>query len=296
MSGTLSSALDGLVGRVEEASFLDGIAGRLGDWVRSAVKPAPVTDALSGTWLGHPLHPLLVAIPIGSWVGASVLDVTGGDGAAPAARRLVGLGLLAALPTAASGASDWSSTQGAERRVGLVHATANVSAVLCYGLSWMARRRGTTPRAARLALAGAGCMAVGGYLGGHLSYAEGVGVDTTAFRSGPDVWEPAALIDEVPDGELSTGSAGGVSLVLARDGDRVDVLDNRCTHRGGPLSEGEREDGCVVCPWHRSTFRLDDGAVVRGPATRPQPAYETRTAEGRVEVRRSESRSLRTSR
>src|SRR5688572_10743741 len=79
---------------------------------------------------GHQLHPVLTDLPIGAWVMASALDVTAGSDGAPAARRLVGLGVLAALPTAASGASDWSETYGAEKRVGLVHALSNLAATL----------------------------------------------------------------------------------------------------------------------------------------------------------------------
>ena len=56
---------------------------------------------------------------------------------------------------------------------------------------------------------------------------------------------------------------------------------------GGPLQEGKIENGCVTCPWHGSTFKLADGTVVRGPATRPQPAYEARISEGQVQVRRA---------
>jgi len=294
MAGTVASVLDRMVERVEEASTLDALGQRLSELVASAVRPAAVTDALSGTWLGHPLHPVLVAVPIGSWIGAGVLDVGGGAGSAVAARRLIGLGLVAALPTAASGASDWTTTLGAERRVGMAHAAANWSAIACYGLSWLARARRTTGLAKGLAAAGAGLIAVGGYLGGHLSYAQGVGVDTTAFRTGPGEWTAVVPVADIAEQALSAAPVGEVSVLLARDGERVRALDNRCTHRGGPLADGERKDGCVACPWHASIFRLDDGSVVHGPASRPQPCYETRTIDGQLEVRRPEARALRT--
>jgi nitrite reductase/ring-hydroxylating ferredoxin subunit len=54
------------------------------------------------------------------------------------------------------------------------------------------------------------------------------------------------------------------------------------------LSEGEfvaeHGQGCVVCPWHNSTFRLSDGGVVHGPATAPLPSFDTRIVDGTVEV------------
>ena len=65
---------------------------------------------------------------------------------------------------------------------------------------------------------------------------------------------------------------------------------DRCTHRGGPLHEGELQDGCVTCPWHFSRFRLEDGSVERGPATVPQPTYDVREVGDRIEVRSAASR------
>ena len=52
-------------------------------------------------------------------------------------------------------------------------------------------------------------------------------------------------------------------------------------------------DGCVECPWHGSRFAVTDGSVVRGPATRPAATFQTRVVEGRVQVRRHETRTLR---
>ena len=74
-------------------------------------------------------------------------------------------------------------------------------------------------------------------------------------------------------------------MLLARADGGLRALANTCTHAGGPLDEGELADGCVTCPWHGSTFRLDDGSVVRGPASTPQPTYETRVRDGWIEVR-----------
>ncbi|WP_342097150.1 Rieske (2Fe-2S) protein [Rathayibacter oskolensis] len=57
----------------------------------------------------------------------------------------------------------------------------------------------------------------------------------------------------------------------------------------GPLDEGELSDAgddeaCITCPWHASAYSLETGEVLRGPATSPQPWFETRVTEGRVEV------------
>ncbi|MBK7623834.1 MAG: Rieske (2Fe-2S) protein [Kineosporiaceae bacterium] len=49
------------------------------------------------------------------------------------------------------------------------------------------------------------------------------------------------------------------------------VLAHTCSHLGGPLSQGEVVDDCIVCPWHGSAFRLTDGSVRHGPATARSP-------------------------
>jgi nitrite reductase/ring-hydroxylating ferredoxin subunit/uncharacterized membrane protein len=243
----------------------------------------------SGTFLGHPVHPLLVTVPIGSWTAATVFDLLGDR---KGAQRLIALGILGALPTMATGGSDWAYTNGAEQRVGLVHATSNSLTLSAYVLSWWERRRGNTGRGLAWSALGAATLGVGGWLGGHMSYALGVGVDTTAFQHTDEEWTAAAPASEVRVGELTAGDANGVPVVLTRL--PGGAMADRCTHRGGPLHEGELADGCIVCPWHDSAFDLD-GAVVRGPATRPQLTYETHERDGQVLVRYAdEERSLRT--
>src|SRR5262245_12716858 len=98
---------------------VDELAGQLQQAVTTAFEQAgergtAVKDVLHGTWLGHALHPALVAIPIGSWTTAAVLDVVGAHEGADTA---IGFGILAALPTAASGLVDWSYTEGKPRRL-----------------------------------------------------------------------------------------------------------------------------------------------------------------------------------
>jgi nitrite reductase/ring-hydroxylating ferredoxin subunit len=255
---------------VEEVKSLDKPAEHVAGLVSTIVPPGPLKDLLSGTWLGHPLHPLLTDLPIGFWTSAWALDIIGGRSNRAAAQRLVGLGILSAIPTAAAGLSDWADTTREPRRVGFVHAIAMEIAVIAYVLSWRARRRGRYAKGVWWGMIGAGAATAGGALGGHLSFALGVGVDNNAFTTGGE-WQPA-----------------GDDVVVHRDGDAVMAIGSRCSHRGGPLAEGEVSDGCVTCPWHESRFRFADGEVVRGPATRPQPVYETRVTDGQaVEVRRS---------
>ncbi len=281
------------VERLESAEVLDQPAEVLSGLIAKAVPPGPIKDLLSGTLIGHPVHPMLVTVPIGAWVSVSVLDFVGGKGSRDAARKLVALGALSALPTAATGASDWSDTLGAERRVGLVHAVGNYAALGVYGLSYLARRRGRHARGKMLALVGAGLLAATGYLGGHLSYAYGVGVDTTAFQGSPEDWLDVAAEADVEEGKATLVDVGGTPVLLSRVSDRIVAIFDRCTHRGGPLHEGRIENDCVECPWHGSVFRLVDGQVERGPAQLPQPRLEVRLTGGRVLLRRTEERALR---
>lgn len=273
---------------LERTSSLDRVAGPLSTFWSALLRPPLVRDAASGTALGHPLHPAAVLVPAGAFLSSAVLDASDEPSAA---RRLVGVGLVSSAPAAVAGWSDWLDTEGAERRVGLVHAATNVLGISAYGVSWLQRRSGRSGRTA--STVGLSLIGLGGWLGGHLAYALGVGVDTTAFRSGPMEWTPVAASDDVTAGLVEV-EAGNVTLVLTRLGGHVVALENRCTHRGGGLADGSRIDGCVECPWHGSRFDLTTGAVTRGPATRPQPAYEVREAAGRVEVRRQEERGLRT--
>src|SRR5687768_17806278 len=104
---------------------LDEPAKKIAQVVRDVVPKGPIKDALSGTWLGHALHPLLTDLPIGTWTSAVLLDWLGGRAARPAADRLIGLGILAAGPAAITGMTEWADTEAtndAVRRIGLVHA------------------------------------------------------------------------------------------------------------------------------------------------------------------------------
>jgi len=277
-----------LAERVGTLTALDGPAEAVAGWIRGVVPRGPVKDALSGTPLGHAVHPLLTDLPIGTWTSATLLDLVGGRASRPASERLIAAGVLAALPTAASGLNDWADTTPASdsvRRMGAVHAVANVAALGLYAASLAARKRDRHGRGVALGLAGIGALTVGGHFGGHLSYAKGVGVDVTAFETGPDDWTDVFADGALPEGELRRAELDERKLVLARVGGQVHALADTCSHRGGALSDGEIVGACVECPLHGSRFRLDDGSVARGPSAYPQPVYDVRVTDGRIAVR-----------
>jgi nitrite reductase/ring-hydroxylating ferredoxin subunit len=273
--------------QAERIDSLDQVAAVLAKAVeRAAPDGSSVNEVLSGTALGHPLHPPLTDVVIGAWTSAVALDWLGGQRGGPAADQLVALGVLSAIPTAAAGLNDWATLDGPNRRLGLVHGTTNVVATGLFGASWLARSAGHRFLGRALALAGYGTVSVGAFLGGHLSFRRGVGVDHTAFLEGPEVWTSVADEASVKESEPLLVKTADVEIVLVRERGSLYALLERCAHQGGPLHEGRLEDGCIVCPWHSSRYRLSDGAALSGPTAHPQPALQVRVRDGKVEVRR----------
>ncbi len=284
--------IEQLTDRIAHTEWLDKVGGPLADKV-SALVPAgtPAKDLLSGTWLGHPLHPMLTDLPIGFWTSAMAVDFLGGRKGHKAADRLVALGVLSALPTAAAGLADWSDTIGEEKRLGVAHAAGNVVAVGLYGWSWVARKRGHRGKGVTLGVLGAAAATAGAYLGGHLAWRKGVNVDRHAWDHPSDEWSDVAADPALADGDpVVVGVGDDKVLVVAGDGTiagpDLTAISDVCSHMGGPLHEGEVAAGCATCPWHGSQFRLVDGSVVHGPATGPQPAYDVRRSGDRLALRR----------
>jgi nitrite reductase/ring-hydroxylating ferredoxin subunit len=283
----LRPLLRNLAERVEEIQQLDGAGRILKALVDHYISPrTEVKDLLSGTWLGHPLHPVLTDVVVGAWTSSFLLDLMPGRRTRTASDRLVDVGIVAAAPTALAGLSDWADVGGRTRRVGLVHASANVIALSLYVSSSVARKRGRRLRGWRLSATGFGVVTVSAYLGGHMSFGKGVGVDQTAFEEAPTNWQPAIPLDDLRDGQPRPATVGGVEVLLVKQGATIHAISDRCSHRGCSLHEGEfLGETTVVCPCHGSTFSLKDGALLHGPATAPQPAYLTRVRDGKVEVR-----------
>jgi nitrite reductase/ring-hydroxylating ferredoxin subunit len=268
-----------LIDKLENAGSLDRIVEPVQQVVRR-LKPGRIRDALHGVWLGHPLHPALVQIPAGTWISASFLDLWPGN--AVASRRLVTAGLAAAVPSALAGWTDWSELHEQQMRVGLVHAAANGAAVTLYAVSLAAPERA----AKVLRVSGLAAMSAGGMLGGHLAYRQSAGsnqAEPVPHLTQPgwhDLLPAAGLADQTPVKWM----LGDVALVVVRDGEDFHVLAEKCSHLSGPLSGSDYSDGCLECPWHGSVFRVSDGAVVHGPATAPQPVFQTRVTDGMLQV------------
>jgi nitrite reductase/ring-hydroxylating ferredoxin subunit/uncharacterized membrane protein len=272
--------------RIEQMDSLDPAAQHVQKLIYRTVPQGSIRkDLLSGTWLGRPLHPLLTDVVIGAWMSAFLLDVLSDDRAENAADQLLAVGNLAAVPTVAAGLSDWAELWGEQQRLGSLHALGNATALILQVFSSRARTNGSR-RVAKLLSFGAVTVAgAAAYLGGHLSFVKGVGVNQTAFEPWPQDWTPVIAEQDLVEGALVASKANDVRVTLYREGDRIYALSDRCTHRGCPLHLGQVSDSTIECPCHGSIFRLSNGEVVRGPATVPAPSYEVRRRDGRVEVR-----------
>lgn len=272
---------------LERAEWLDRPAAAMRSLVERVLRHQAVKDALHGVWLGHPFHPGAAQLALGSFTSAALLDAVGGT--RRASTRLIGVGLAATLPTAASGWADYADAHEDQQRVGLVHAATNATAVALFATALIARSRGGSGRLA--SVAGGAAAGVGAVLGGHLGYRQALGANHAedVTHIGPADWQPLGLVADFPEGRPVRSRAGRVEVVVVRRGAAVTVLADRCTHLSAPLSDGELVDADgdarLVCPWHGSEFRLSDGCVVHGPATASVPRFETRTVGQSVEAR-----------
>jgi nitrite reductase/ring-hydroxylating ferredoxin subunit len=279
-----------LTDRIERSTRADRPIRLLAKAVRRRIGPGGLRDLLHGVPLGKPLHPPLANVSLGFWVATAVLDVTRSD--PRAARILLAGGVAGAIPAAVAGITDWSVLHREQQRVGFVHAIANLVALGLYAGSLAFRLAGHDRNGRMLSFAGLGAAGMGGYLGGHLAYRQAAGANhaESVTHLVPLGWHDLCDITDLPDGRPVARRLGYIDLFVLRIGSGVTVLADGCSHLAGPLHQGKlvSEEGtsCVVCPWHGSTFRLSDGAVVHGPATAPQPSFETRIRrDGVLQVR-----------
>ena len=175
---------------------------------RAAATPAgePVWKALHGnSWTGHPLHPVVVTVPIGAWATSAWLDArsaaTGDERDEHGADVALRVGIAGAALAAATGIAQYVDTRGTVRRETSVHAALNTVALAAYLGSWAARRADRRPLGRKLAALGMAVTGVSGYLGGDISYRHGVGVRPQALR------DPQLEAQETSDAPLEASGA-----------------------------------------------------------------------------------------
>jgi nitrite reductase/ring-hydroxylating ferredoxin subunit/uncharacterized membrane protein len=299
------SKIDAAIGWIEAAKSLDYPAQALGRAIARSGQIAgrwgkTFADTLHGTWYGHPVHPMLVTIPIGTWTlalaldGASVLGIARNSSTRRVADIALTAGAAGAIVAAAAGMADWQHTDGRDRRLGLVHGLVNSTALGLNLVSIALRRTGRRAEGRLASAAGWSCMAIGGYLGGHLVYSRRIGVDHADRSPEPRDFQPVLPLAELPEDQprlvqiRDDVTRQDVGIALVRQGDMVHAMGARCAHQGGPLDQGWVLEGTLVCPWHGSRYDLATGQPVSGPSTCPQPRYAVRIINGMIEIRREQ--------
>ncbi|MGI4797880.1 MAG: DUF2231 domain-containing protein [Janthinobacterium lividum] len=301
----MSRTIDAAIGWIESAVSLDGpgyLIGKAKARTTQVVgRPAKsLGNLLHGRLYGHPVHPMAVAIPIGTWTMAVVLDVLSITGIVPdrdakrAADLSLKVGAAGAVLALATGLADWQHLNGRDRRVGLVHGTVNSTALGLNLVSIVLRARGRQAAGRWASSIAWAWMGVGGYLGGHLVYRRRAAVDHADRSPEPREFKPVLPFEELAEGvphrvavwdEVARQEVG---IVLVRQGERVHAMGARCSHAGGPLDQGWVLDGTLVCPWHGSRYHLETAQPTAGPSTCPQPRYVVRLRDGIVELKREQ--------
>ena len=254
---------------------------------------------------GHPIHPMLVTYPFafltGGWAFGMAGAITKNKDLSTVARYLVPTGVAAGLLAAVPGIIDYLYTvppDSSAKERATKHARINSTAMALFATGWAISRRF---RRSGLLLQGlgAGAISVGGWLGGTLAYRNQIGVDHRYANAGK--WQEETRT-HAKSRALSSAAASGklelnqMSLVHAAD-ERIAVgrteqgyaaFQDRCTHHGGPLSDGVLICGTVQCPWHGSQFDVHTGEVKCGPAKQRIKTYAIDPQ--RVPVRSPESR------
>jgi nitrite reductase/ring-hydroxylating ferredoxin subunit len=99
----------------------------------------------------------------------------------------------------------------------------------------------------------------------------------------------ADFVKVAETGEIAPGEGKAVDVGERRiaifniDGD-YHAIDDTCTHRGGPLSDGMVVGTEVTCPWHGAVFDVTTGNVLGLPAPRSVASYAVRVEGEDIEV------------
>jgi nitrite reductase/ring-hydroxylating ferredoxin subunit/uncharacterized membrane protein len=250
---------------------------------------------------------MLVALPLGCWLGAWVFDLIGaarGNPLLDAASFYCNiLGIVGAVLAAIPGVIDLFGAVPARssgRQRGLLHGGLNLLVLALF--VFVAVHRGSAdvaPDKLELLLATLAVIGLGfsGWLGGTLAYRNQIGVDRRYANAGKlkeraveDWSRPVCNQSELSDGQVLLARVGGERLVVGRCEDGLFAFSDHCTHKGGPLSDGALVGCTVQCPWHGSQFDIKTGRVVSGPAEEKIEVFETEVRGGEVYVKPKEKK------
>ena len=251
---------------------------------------------------------MLIPFPFAYLFGSAVVDawgrLTGRRTVFRTARHLNAMGLATAAAAAVPGMVDYAFAvppDSSAKARATDHLLANLSALALFAAARAGRgAEDATPPAwvVALELCGAGMLTIGGWMGGTLVTRNQISVDHRYADAGKwklDVHAPdeaaagadidAGAADALGVDQMKLVRVGSRRIVLARTEAGYVAFDDRCTHKGGPLSDGTLACGVVQCPWHGSQFDVRTGAVRHGPARQSVATYAVEERGGRVWVR-----------
>lgn len=265
---------------------------------------------LEGRPLGHPLHPLLVHLPIGLFTLSFVFDLSSrllapDSWLVQAAFYTLILGLLTGFVAALFGLIDWTSIRADHpgRPTANAHMLLNLLVLALYFVNAWGRTgalgRDQTPAVSlALSFVALALLFLSGYLGGRLVYDHGLAVGRhrrhtglpnatshAPIPRGPGEFVPVVDTRRLDHQETVRAEVNGYVMAIARVDDKYYAVQDFCTHRYGPLSDGRLCAGELECPWHRSRFDLSTGQPTQGPAKEALMTFETRVVDGQVEVK-----------
>jgi nitrite reductase/ring-hydroxylating ferredoxin subunit len=158
------------------------------------------------------------------------------------------------------------------------------------GARWPDRKRRRALPLAR-ETAGTATLCVGGWMGGTLAYRNQIGVDHRYANAGK--WQEARVdrpkadaLEAVAHGlemnQMKLVHVLGNRVAVGRTGKGYVAFQDRCTHKGGPLSDGALMCGTVQCPWHGSQFDVHTGEVKAGPAEAKIETYDVHEQKKKI--------------
>lgn len=270
-----------------------------------------IKHLLQGRPFGHPLHPILNHFPIALFVLSLLFDVAtlfgyGGNGLVLAAFYAMLLGVVMGILAAITGLADYVDIRADHpgKRGATLHMGLNLAMLVLYAINLNLRNgdlaASSTPILPFvLSLVGVGIVGLSGYIGGQLVYDDGVGVGrhlrkadapaqtvkVLSSRAGSDGFVAVADEGSLAEGATLRVQVDRVVMAIARLEGKTYAFQEFCTHRFGPLSEGNFHGHEVQCPWHQSCFDVRTGKVTNGPAKVDLNVYEAKVEGGKILVR-----------
>ena len=274
-----------------------------------------IKHLLQGRPFGHPLHPILNHFPIALFVISLLFDAAtllgyGGNAFVLAAFYTMILGVVMGVLAALTGLADYVDIRADHpgKRNATLHMGLNLTMLVLYAVNLNLRNGdlgpGSTPLLPfLLSLAGVGIIGVSGYLGGQLVYDDGVGIGrhlrhadappqtikVLSSRANSEGFVAVADEGRIGEGETLRVQVDRTVMAVVKLEGKTYAFQEFCTHRFGPLSEGNFHDHQVQCPWHRSCFDVRTGKVTQGPAKVDLNVYESKVQGGKILVRMPDS-------